>query len=75
MQHTPVDRPVAARPITIDVAGEPVGVVVPSADGFKFLAVKFPVFAIDGEIFASVDAARRAARDVAEPFPADGLAA
>lgn len=75
MQHTPVDRPVAARPISIDVAGEPVGVVVPSDKGYKFLAVKFPVFAIDGEIYASVEAARRAAHDAATPFPADGLAA
>lgn len=75
MQHTPADRPVAARPISIDVGGEPMGVVLPSSEGFKFLAVKFPVFAIDGEIFETIEAARRAARDVATPFHHAGLAA
>jgi hypothetical protein len=61
MQHTPVDRPVAAKPILIEVQGEPLGVVVPSGEAFRFLAVKLPVFSIDGQIFDTVDDARRAA--------------
>ena len=61
MQHSHADRPVAARPIQIDVDGEPLGVVVPHVDGFRFIAVTLPVFAIDGQIFESVDLARAAA--------------
>ena len=65
MQHTPVDRPVAAKPIVIEVAGEPLGVVVPNGGAFRFLAVRLPVFSIDGRVFASIDAARRAASEAA----------
>ena len=60
MQHT-VERPVAAKPIVIEVRGEPLGVVVPTGASFRFVAVKLPVFAIDGQIFGSVDEARAAA--------------
>ena len=49
------------KPIVIEVSGEPQGVVVPSNDGFRFLAVRFPVFAIDGQTFSSVQEARLAA--------------
>ncbi|WP_354064505.1 hypothetical protein [Devosia sp. 2618] len=41
----------------IEVAGEPLGVVVPNADGFRFLAVKLPAFAIDGQQFETVEKA------------------
>lgn len=61
MQHTPVDRPVAAKPILIEVEGEPLGVVVPSGEAFRFLAVKLPVFSIDGHIFDTIEDARQAA--------------
>ena len=50
-----------ARSIAIEVAGEPQGVVIPSAEGFRFLAVRLPVFPLDGVIFESVEAARAAA--------------
>lgn len=50
-----------SKPIVIEVSGQPLGVVVPNGDAFRFLAVKFPVFAIDGQTFASVEAARQAA--------------
>jgi len=60
MQH-PVERPVGARPIVIEVAGEPIGVVVPAGESFRFMAVKLPVFAIDGNIYASIEEARTAA--------------
>ena len=36
--------------------------VVPDAEGYRFLAVRFNAFAIDGRRFATVEAAREAAR-------------
>lgn len=64
MQHSPVTRPQANRPVTIEVDGEPLGVVIREASGFRFLAVRFNAFAIDGQVFDSVDAARAAASTV-----------
>jgi len=60
MQHQPISRPATARPITIEVDGEPLGVVLPSDEGFRFLAVRFAAFAHDGRIFESVEQARAA---------------
>jgi len=60
MQHT-VSRPAGSRPVTIEVDGEPLGVVIPDAAGFRFLAVRFNAFGIDGQTFASVEAAQIAA--------------
>jgi hypothetical protein len=61
MQHSHVEKPNGNRPITIEVEGEPIGVVIPGEEGFRFLAVRFHAFPIDGRIFDSVDAARAAA--------------
>jgi hypothetical protein len=61
MQHTPTRRPHDQRPTVIEVDGEPLGVVVPAAEGFRFLAVKLPVFDIDGQTFATIEDATRAA--------------
>jgi hypothetical protein len=61
MQHS-VERPSAQRPILIEVKGEPLGVVVPAGGRFRFVAVKLPVFAIDGREFASIEEAQAAAR-------------
>jgi hypothetical protein len=61
MQHIPVDRPLAAKPIVIEVGGEPQGIVVPHGDLFRFVAVRLPVFSIDGVSFESIEAARIAA--------------
>ena len=60
MQHI-IAQPSLHKPIAIDVEGEPLGVVIPEEQGFRFLAVRLPVFPIDGVIFESVEAARRAA--------------
>jgi hypothetical protein len=60
MQHI-VAQPSLHKPIAIDVEGEPLGVVIPEEQGFRFLAVRLPVFPIDGVIFESVEAAQRAA--------------
>jgi len=60
MQYQTISRPPAQRPIAIEVDGEPLGVVVPSDEGFRFLAVKLQAFAVDGHIFTTVEAARDA---------------
>lgn len=65
MQH-PVERPIEAKPIVIEVDGEPLGVVVAAGDNFRFLAVKLPVFAIDGQIFETIEEARIAASAAVE---------
>jgi hypothetical protein len=52
-----LDRAKAHKPIVIEVGGEPQGVVVPNAGGFRFLAVKLPAFAIDGQQFETVERA------------------
>lgn len=57
MQHT-ISKPAGSRPVTIEVDGEPLGVVIPDAAGFRFLAVRFNAFGIDGQTFASVAAAQ-----------------
>jgi hypothetical protein len=58
MQHEIVTRPPASRPIAIEVDGEPLGVVVPSGEGYRFLAVRYAAFPLDGRIFDSVEEAR-----------------
>jgi hypothetical protein len=63
MQHVHVEKPTGNKPITIEVGGEPLGVVVPEAGGYRFLAVRFNAFAIEGRLFDSVDAARQAASE------------
>lgn len=60
MQENSLVRAKAQKPIIIEVAGEPLGVVVPNADGYRFLAVKLPAFAIDGQHFASIEQAHSA---------------
>jgi hypothetical protein len=60
MQENNISRAKAQKPIVIEVAGEPLGVVVPQADGYRFLAVKLPAFAIDGQHFPSVELAHLA---------------
>lgn len=61
----------AQKPIVIEVSGEPLGVVVPENDGYKFLAVKFPVFGIDGHRFETVEAAQLAARAILDDADGD----
>lgn len=61
MQHSSLDKPPSLKPIAIEVDGEPLGVVVPSSDGFRFLAVRFSAFGIDGQVFETPQAAQLAA--------------
>ena len=60
MQHQAISKPPASRPIAIEVDGEPLGVVVPGEDGYRFLAVRLSAFAVDGKIFTTVEDARDA---------------
>jgi hypothetical protein len=61
MQHTIVEKPHGSKPIAIEVDGEPLGVVVTAPEGFRFLAVRFNAFGIDGQVFPTVEAAQLAA--------------
>lgn len=69
MDNFPIQRP-STRPIQIEVDGEPLGVLVAQGEAYRFVAVRFPVFAIDGQSFASVEdaviAAGAAARHALE---------
>lgn len=58
MQYQTITRPPVSKPIAIEVDGEPLGVVVPSDEGYRFLAVRFSAFALDGRIFESVEEAQ-----------------
>ncbi len=58
MQHQIIPRPPGTKPITIEIDGEPLGVVVPSDEGYRFLAVRLAAFDHDGHLFDSVEAAR-----------------
>ena len=57
MQERSLDRTQVHKPIVIEVAGEPLGVVIPHEGGFRFLAVKLPAFAVDGQHFETVEKA------------------
>lgn len=63
MQHAHFEKPHSAKPIAIDVNGEPKGVLVASDEGFRFLAVKLDAFGVDGQVFASIEAAEAAVRE------------
>jgi len=58
MQYQTITRPPATKPIAIEIDGEPLGVVVPSDEGYRFLAVRFAAFELDGRVFDSVEEAR-----------------
>lgn len=60
MQQEILSSHLTARPVAIEVDGEPLGVVVPADEGFRFLAVRLSAFPIDGRTFESVEAARMA---------------
>jgi hypothetical protein len=60
MQENSLNRANRERPTVIEVGGEPLGVVVPEADGYRFLAVKLPAFPIDGQHFPNIELAHLA---------------
>ena len=63
MQHADYDRSDTAKPISVDVDGEPKGVLVAMDEGFRFLAVKLDAFGVDGQVFDTVAEAKEAVRD------------
>lgn len=63
MQHAHFEKPHSARPIAVDIDGEPKGVLVASGKGFRFLAVRLDAFGVDGQVFASIEAAEAAVRE------------
>ena len=63
MLHAQFEKPHSAKPIAVDIDGEPKGVLVASDKGFRFLAVRLDAFGVDGQVFASVEAAEAAVRE------------
>jgi hypothetical protein len=49
------------KPVVIAVDGEPQGIAVSVHGGFRFIAVRLPVFYMDGQLFPSIHDARAAA--------------
>jgi hypothetical protein len=71
MQHAHPENPSGNKPVAIEIDGEPLGVVVREETGFRFLAVRYNAFAIDGQVFASVEAAREAVGEAVGGFRPD----
>jgi hypothetical protein len=67
MQHAHFEKPHSAKPIAVDVDGEPKGVLVALDAGFRFLAVKLDAFSVDGQVFETIEAAEAAVRDALHP--------
>jgi hypothetical protein len=59
MQHQSLSRP-PVRPVPVEFEGEPLGVAVPYDGGYRFLAVRFSAFPIDGQTFETLEATRAA---------------
>ncbi len=62
MQHAHFEKPHSAKPIAVDIDGEPKGVLIAFDGGFRFLAVKLDAFGLDGQVFESPAAAELALR-------------
>ena len=54
------------KPLVIEVGGEPQGIIVPVNGGVRFVAVKLPVFPMDGHVFPTAEAAHQAAQRLVE---------
>ncbi|MGN6486728.1 MAG: hypothetical protein ACTHLT_02760 [Devosia sp.] len=63
MQHAHFEKSSRAKPVAVDIDGEPKGVLVASGEGFRFLAVKLDAFGVDGQLFDSLEAAEAAVRE------------
>ena len=58
MQHHAETSHAPSRPATVEIDGEPLGVVIPEGEGVRFLAVRLSAFPLDGRTFPSLEAAR-----------------
>lgn len=48
------------KPVMIEVAGKPCGIVTPLAVSYRFVAVRLEAFSLDGTVFSTVSEARSA---------------
>jgi hypothetical protein len=71
MQYQPVPRSPSVKPVAIEIDGEPLGVVVPHDDGYRFLAVRLRAFALDGRTYESIEAARTAIGEAVHSLPVE----
>jgi hypothetical protein len=69
MQHHAEPHHSPSRPVTVEVDGEPLGVVIPDGEGVRFLAVRFNAFALDGHTFDSLEAAEVALEEIVHAPP------
>lgn len=53
-----------SKSIVVEVGGQAVAVAAPVQGGYRFVAVKYDVWSLDGRLFPSVVAAERAAAKV-----------
>ncbi|NHT74389.1 hypothetical protein C8J35_10320 [Rhizobium sp. PP-F2F-G38] len=60
MEKNTINANATANRQVIEINGEAVGVVVPDAGTLKFVAVKYHVWELDAQRFATADAARHA---------------
>ena len=71
MQHAHIEKPSSAKPIEVGIDGEPKGVLVALDQGFRFLAVRFDAFAVDGQVFATLADAEAAVRGALRSYRAE----
>ncbi|BBE72367.1 hypothetical protein [Oharaeibacter diazotrophicus] len=50
------------RSTVVEAAGQAVGILVPEESRYRFVAVKYPVWQLDGTTFPSAELAREAAQ-------------
>lgn len=62
------------KPVIIEVAGEPRGIVTPLAIGYRFVAVRLAAFALDGKVFGTVAEARSAVQRAVRRYELDTAA-
>lgn len=58
----------------VEYAGIPVGITIPDGNGVKFIAVKFPVIELDGEIYENLADLQVAIRNHLEMADRNGQA-
>ena len=54
----------SSKPVSVPQSGEPQGILVDNGGTYRFVAVKFGVFPLDGRAFASVAEAEEAIASV-----------
>ena len=72
--HQPEFQSPIPRPVTIDVDGEPQGILVPALEGVRFVAVRLGAFSQDGAEFDSIEAEQLAIVEAVRNFEDDPLA-